>query len=143
MSSLDKHFHKAYEFFKKVAIELGLPAEEKDKALYFFRVVVHPFRDRLSPEEVVDVISELPVLVKGLFVEGWKTARKPVKRYHKLNDFWVDIMHRSMGQINSTEEAERVARAVLGVIRHHVSPGEWNDVVKVMPEEISKFLRSI
>ncbi len=135
-SKLNRYVDHAHKFLKELAEELGLDPHNKDGALHYFRLVMHTLRDRLSPEESLDLISELPIILKGVYVDGWKTARKPVKRYRKLEDFLQDLMERSRNEFATPEEALRVAKAVLRVVKRHISEGEWQDIVKTMPEDL-------
>jgi uncharacterized protein (DUF2267 family) len=43
------------------------------------RAVLHTLRDRLTPEMAVHLGAELPMLVRGLYYEGWHMAGKPTK----------------------------------------------------------------
>ena len=35
------------------------------------RAVLHQLRDRLTPEEAVDLAAQLPLIVRGIYFEGW------------------------------------------------------------------------
>ncbi len=41
------------------------------------RAVLHALRDRLAPEQAVHLGAQLPILVRGIYYEGWHLADKP------------------------------------------------------------------
>jgi uncharacterized protein (DUF2267 family) len=41
------------------------------------RAVLHVLRDRLTPEQAVHLGAQLPILVRGIYYEGWRLAAKP------------------------------------------------------------------
>lgn len=43
------------------------------------RRVLRALRDRLPPEEASHLASELPMLLEGVFYEGWRPASTPVR----------------------------------------------------------------
>jgi uncharacterized protein (DUF2267 family) len=41
------------------------------------RSVLHVLRNRLTPEQAVHLGAQLPLLVRGIFYDGWRIAGKP------------------------------------------------------------------
>ena len=42
------------------------------EAVAILRSVLHQLRDRLSLEEAVDLSAQLPLIVRGMYYEGWR-----------------------------------------------------------------------
>ena len=57
--------------------------EQPQKACLALRTALHALRDRLTVEEAVHLGAQLPILIRGVYYEGWKLTGKPVKERHK------------------------------------------------------------
>src|SRR5207253_965740 len=73
---LDTTMHKTHEWINAVAEETHLETHDAYQAL---RAVLQTLRDRLSLEQSAHLSAQLPMLLRGLFFEGWKPAPTPVK----------------------------------------------------------------
>ena len=52
---------------------------DEGAAYSVLRSVLHQLRDRLTPEEAVDLGAQLPLIVRGLYFEGWRPHSVPRK----------------------------------------------------------------
>src|SRR6516164_11149201 len=57
--------------------------DDEGAALSALRAVLHQLRDRLTPEEAVDLAAQLPLIVRGIYFEAWRPARTPQKLHTK------------------------------------------------------------
>lgn len=103
---------------------------DHQRAYHALRAVLHSLRDLLTLEEVVDLGAQLPMLVRGLFYEGWNPSR-PVRR-HK-HDVFLDRIRTAFSH-DPDVHPEAVAWAVLKTLQNHVSAGEIRDILHVLPE---------
>ncbi|WP_054865097.1 DUF2267 domain-containing protein [Methanosarcina barkeri] len=53
--------------------------QSKDSAYQALRGTLHAIRDRLPVEEAVDLASQLPLIIKGIYYDGWTLRDKPEK----------------------------------------------------------------
>ena len=111
--------------------ELGW--DDKHRAYQALRASLHALRDRLTIEEVAELGAQLPMLVRGLYFEGWTPSGKPVKERHK-EDFLSHIGDQFKSE--SDVDAEKVARGVFKVVSQRVSEGEIEDVKLILPQEL-------
>jgi uncharacterized protein (DUF2267 family) len=97
------------------------------------RAVLHVLRDRLTPEEAVDLGAQLPTLVRGFYFEGWTPARRPMKYRHK-----AEFLRQVAQAVPSLPEAnlERAVQAVFSVLAKRVSGGEIRHVHNQLPPEL-------
>ena len=58
-------------------IESRLPACSRQEAYAALRAVLHVLRDRLPMEGVLGISAQLPMLLRGVFLEGWRPAAGP------------------------------------------------------------------
>ena len=86
-------------------------------------------------EEVVQLAAQLPLVIKGVYFDGWTPRDKPEKydkgefarRVHEQFQFDPDL--------NPAE----VIRAVLRVMYRHMGEGELRDVRSNMPKDIQEW----
>jgi uncharacterized protein (DUF2267 family) len=113
---------------------------DKHLAYRCLRAALHALRDRLSVDQVAALGAQLPLLVRGIFYEGWHPAGKPFKERHK-DEFLAllaEELHGLAGADQSITDVrpEFVARAVFQVLSKHVSAGEIESVKVTLPAEL-------
>ena len=106
---------------------------DRQKAYHALRAVLHALRDRLPVDNVAHLASQLPMLVRGFFYEGWVPARTPV-REHTANEFLVHVTEAFLFDVDA--DSRKIAQAVFGVLGQHISTGEINKVKCVLPAGI-------
>ena len=127
----DTTVHKTHAWLHDIMQELGW--EERHKAYLALRTTLHALRDRLSVEETAQLGAQLPMLIRGLYYEGWNPTGKPEKIRHKTA-FLAPI--RDHFRDDWQVDPEEVARAVLKVLTQHVSEGEIADIKHCLPTEL-------
>ena len=105
---------------------------DRHRAYHALRVVLHALRDHLSVDGVAALGAQLPMLIRGLYYEGWNPSGKPIK-WHKP-EFLACIRDGFRGREEADPEA--VARAVFTVLARHVSEGEIEDVKHILPKKL-------
>lgn len=103
------------------------------RALAVLRAVLHVLRDRLTVDEAVDLGAQLPMIVRGLYYEGWRPSGPPLKYRHK-----EDFLQRVAEHFPGLEEidCEPAARAVFKTLARHVTAGEIQHVVNQLPADV-------
>jgi uncharacterized protein (DUF2267 family) len=76
------------------------------------------------------------MLVRGIYYEGWDPSRVPEKLH--LDEFLGRVRREFPYDVPGGVEA--VARTVLGVLRQHITEGEWADVRSAMPKDLATIL---
>jgi len=108
--------------------------EDRHKAYMTLRAVLHSLRDRLPPDEAVELGAQLPMLVRGFYYEGWHPANKPLKYRHK-DEFLKQVMKEAVWLEGA--ELERAVSAVLEVLTSELGPGgEAGQVRALLPAEL-------
>lgn len=138
--NFEKYAAKGNEFVNKVAMRLGDPAN-RDRAGRVLRCVLRTLRSHLTPEESLQLLSQLPMAIKSVYVEGWKIHHEFV-RIKTIDDFSEEVMKEdglaAWRDFSSVEEARDAIQAVMKTLADYVSAGELHDVVDLMPKEIKE-----
>ena len=129
----DKTTQETNIWLKQIMNELG---PDRQRAYHALRAVLHALRDRLTVEQAAHLSAQLPLLIRGIYFEGWRPAHKPTSE-RRLEEFLATISEGLQGvePIN----AEAAARAVFGCIERQVTAGE----VKKVKGSLPKPLRSL
>jgi uncharacterized protein (DUF2267 family) len=106
---------------------------DERRALRALRAGLHTIRDRLPAIEAVDLAAQLPMLLRGLYFEGWQLAHRPL-RPHSRREV-LAIMEEHLG--DSMLDPEESLKAVIRLIERHVSGGELNDVCATLPQSMA------
>src|SRR3989304_8653239 len=99
------------------------------------RTALHALRDRLTVEGAVHLGAQLPILIRGVYYEGWKLTGKPVKERHK-SEFLDHIA--AVFRDDDTVDPEKVMRAVFKVLARHISKGETENVKHLLPKTLQE-----
>ena len=123
---------KTHEWLRDIKNAIG--ADDERAAYGALRAVLHALRDRLTVDEAVQLGAQLPMLIRGLYYEGWCPRGKPAKM-HKA-EFLDAIRPQFPGPDRLHPEV--LARAVLGVLCRHVTAGEVDDVKAILPADLKE-----
>ena len=140
--NFSKYSHDGEQFVKEVAAAAGDPADVA-KAGRLLRAVLHAFRNRLTPPESLQLISQLPMLIKAIYVDGWRISDE-AKHLRTLGDF-IEAVREEGGRATlndfvSDREVEHAIHAVFKAMKTHVSAGEIRDIVATLPAELRPLL---
>lgn len=129
---LDQSLEETNRWLKE--IEFEMPGSDRQEAYHALRGVLFALRDRTTPEEAHHLASQLPMLMRGIYFEGYKPANKPVKIRDRQSflDYIVD-------ELATTGIEGRVFdafHAVITVLDRHISGTELRQIWAMMPEEI-------
>ena len=126
---------KSNVWMKELSGELGLGLED---TLLAFRTVTHALRDRLPPIEAAHLAAQLPLLLKGVYFDGWKPGGTPVKLRDALEFLqYVRVpLERGIRNVDVLE----VTQTVLRYLANHLSDGEIEQIRAVLPAEMRELL---
>ncbi|WFE28602.1 DUF2267 domain-containing protein [Solwaraspora sp. WMMD791] len=136
LTAIDSTVDKTNRMLTEIEHEFGWPAERRHQSYSALAAVLHALRDRLPLAEVVHLGAQLPMLVRGLYYDGWDPTSAPAKLDRSefvgrvRRDFRFDV----------DGGAEQVIRTVADVLRRHVSAGQWQDVAATVPADLRNLL---
>lgn len=131
LRAFDTTLNKTHTWLREIMEELR--TNDRHRAYLALRSTLHALRDRLPIEEAVELGAQLPMLVRGIYYEGWKPSATPKRERSK--DAFLERIRRDFPDEGDLFP-ERAARAVLKVLREHVTSGEIRDVKHVLPEPV-------
>lgn len=106
---------------------------DRHRAYSALRAVLHALRDHMTVDVAASFAAQLPLLIRGVFYEGWHPAGKPIKDRHR-DAFLEQVRKEFRGYPEA--DLEEVVRAVLQEISRHVTSGEVESVKQILPHEI-------
>lgn len=122
---------KTDEWMKQVMEELG--PDDPQMAYRSLRAVLHALRDQMIPGEVTDISAQMPMLIRGLFLEGWK-ATPPSGDVDTQEDFFA-LVNEEL-QVPADVGPEDSTRAIFRMLEKRISCGEINDIKTGLPEPL-------
>ncbi|MCH7410592.1 DUF2267 domain-containing protein [Belliella sp. DSM 111904] len=140
MSSNFKNFAQQGDaYIKKLSSELG----HKDDPIQTFillRAVMHAVRDRIGFTESLHFLSQLPIFLKGLYVENWvydddSTKIKRLEAFKtSVKDEQIRLGEKSFDWTDSTEVL--IAKVLKSLGEHYLTEGQLEHISSQMPREI-------
>jgi uncharacterized protein (DUF2267 family) len=129
---------EAEQFVNHLAQDLG-SSQDHDKARRILKAVLHTLRDRITIQESFQLMAQLPMLIKAMYVENWKYSEHPLNYRSKQSLFETlrDSEHLVRPDDFPNEDyAIFAVNTVLKNLSHYVSPGEISDVLAQLPPEL-------
>ncbi len=105
------------------------------KAYAALRSVLHAIRDCLPVSEAVKFVAQMPLIVSGVYYDGWKPRVKP-KRLSRAQ--FYEIIRESLRNQEDLDPA-LASQAVIRTLYRHLSRGEIQGVKAVLPKEVRLF----
>jgi len=135
---LDTSLQRTHEWLREIGQELGF---DNERAAYSaLRATLHALRDRLPPELVAHFGAELPMLVRGIYYDGWHPSAARLKAAHD-EDFFDTVASELLGH-DELGNVKEVAGAVLRVIERRIEPGQIAHVRDALPKKVRQLWRA-
>ena len=120
------------------AIMEGLHTDDRHLAYLALRATLHALRDRIGPENAVHLAAQLPMLVRGLYYEGWRLAASQTKERTRAD--FLEHVRQELPR-GSAIDPNVAARAVFAVMWAKLDLGEVGKVIDRLPEELKDLWR--
>jgi uncharacterized protein (DUF2267 family) len=130
--AFDSTLEKTNGILKQIERSYGWPKERRNQSYAALRVVLHALRDRLTVEEAAQLSAQLPMLVRGIYFEGWDPSKVPMKMHR--DDFLARIRDEFPFEVPGG--TERLAGTTLEALRRYITEGEWQDVRASLPADL-------
>lgn len=94
---------------------------------------MHTLRERLPIEELFHLSAQLPLLIRGVFFEGYNPSNKPTKIKNRQKFF--DVVSDNYGKSTETNSAE-VTQAVLRVLYKRAGFAQMDIIRDLLPLDL-------
>jgi uncharacterized protein (DUF2267 family) len=130
---LDSTLQKTHQWIDAIALEAHTDRHTAYQAL---RAVLQTLRDRLPAEEAAHFSAQLPLLIRGVFYEGYRPAEVP------LSLSKTEFLERVRQKIVSARVIDplTLTKQVFATIDNFLSEGELDKVADVLPKELLELL---
>ena len=135
LDTFDKTVQESNLWLKDVMERLN--TYDRHHAYSTMRAVLHALRDRIGPQNAAHLGAQLPMLLRGLFYEGWDPTGKPTKERHE-SAFLAHIA-RELPRAPGPGEIEQGALAVLDVLSKHIDRGAAVKLAAILPQDLRRF----
>ena len=132
---LDRSVEGANIWINDVVAELG--TNDRHEAYRALRAFLHTLRDRLPIAEGAQLSAQLPLLIRGVFYEGWQPAHVPLS-YRDPEELLARVAREA--RLHGDTEASYAVAAVARVLARHVSAGELEDVARTLPDGLRRLV---
>ncbi len=137
----EKYAAKGNRFVNLVSEDLEINREEAGRII---RAVFHALRNRLSHEESFQLLAQLPMALKAIYVDGWKFG-KHYKRVKHVSDFLDEVRSQDAGLVShdlyDDTNTKLAIASVLKTINAFVSEGEMNGLIGILPPQLKEFFK--
>jgi uncharacterized protein (DUF2267 family) len=131
VAALDHSVQETNVWLRAVAEQLQF--EDRQHAYNALRAVLHALRDRLPPEVAVHLGAQLPMLVRGLYYEGWHMAGKPTRE--RSVEAFADHVLRELPPKFPLDPLT-VTRGVFEILWERLEPGEFAKLMDHLPASL-------
>jgi uncharacterized protein (DUF2267 family) len=134
---------KGNAFVNRVAEVLQV---QHNQAARIVRSVLHALRNRLSHEESFQLLAQLPMALKAVYVDGWKYSDNYL-RLRRPEEFLDEIRKEDNGMagydFGNDQRAALATAAVLNVLLEMVSEGEGRSLINSLPESLQLWIHAM
>lgn len=116
--------------------------EDTDKAGRVLSSILHGLRELITVEESLQMISQLPMFLKAVYVNKWTLRNK--RKAKNMTEF-IDLIRELNGvtaihDFESDEVAENYINSTFMILRKYISLGEMEDLRTVLPKELKSMV---
>lgn len=138
----EKYAKKGNEFMHH--LEDNLNTEDRAHAGRILRSTFRVLRNHLTFEESLQLLSQLPMALKAVYVDGWSAAAH--KKIKTAEEFLAEIVREegsnAWRDFSNEEDIIATIRAVVETLKIYVSHQELDQALGTLPEKVRRILES-
>lgn len=134
IQSFNQTLQKSHIWLKQLTEIGGFKSEEE--AYSALRAVLHCLRDRLQTSGAAHLAAQLPMLIRGMYYDGWKPTLVPEKI--RTQEHFIEHIKDSLGNAKNTIDITVAVPAVFQLLNSNISRGEIDHIRSLLPNSILK-----
>jgi uncharacterized protein (DUF2267 family) len=138
----EKYAKKGNEFLHH--LEDNLNTEDRAHAGRILRSTFRVLRNHLTFEESLQLLAQLPIALKGVYVDGWSAAAH--RKIKTAEEFLYEIVqedgNNAWRDFSNEDEILLAVRAVLNTLRIYVSGPELDQALGTLPTKVRRIFES-
>ncbi|CAD5265415.1 MULTISPECIES: DUF2267 domain-containing protein [unclassified Imperialibacter] len=136
----EKYAMRGNEFIHQLEANLGV--EDRAHAARILRSTFRVLRRHITTEESMQLLAQLPMALKAVYVDGWKLDDYP--RVKNVDDFLVEIAEAegstAWRDFGCQEEILEAVKAVIRTMALYISQEEISHALGTLPKKINEAL---
>ncbi len=137
VSTIDRTVQVTSEWLRDLSEKLGVPGDG-ERAYRVLRAYLRTLRDRLNLGEATDLAAQLPLLLRGVYYEGFNPAQTP--RRLDRDEFLVQVAEEAVIDENDPFDPQTAVQAATDMLRGRISEGQMQDVFSQLPGGLRELL---
>lgn len=141
--NLENHIQEVNEYINHLAEELGHP-KEKQRVMIIWRAVMHTIRDRIQISESFDLISPLPMILKGIYTLGWKYTETPPYDFTTIEQMKTQVkaLQNQYGEqeFGWSKPTDEIISIVLDSLQKYLPEGQIEHIRNQLPQQIKSLV---
>jgi uncharacterized protein (DUF2267 family) len=138
----EKYAKKGNEFMHH--LEDNLNTEDRAHAGRILRSTFRVLRNHLTFEESLQLLAQLPMALKAVYVDGWSAAAH--RKIKSPEEFLVEIGREegsnAWRDFSNEDEMISAVRAVIDTLREYVSSQEIDQALGTLPAKVRQIFES-
>jgi len=131
IATFENSIHTSNEWLSELGERFG--RDDPQQAYRILRAVLMTLRDRITVEEATDLGAQLPLLIRGIYYEGWNPSKTPTGE-RSQEEFLAHVA--SLLQEGTDGDPENATRAVFALLSGRITGGEIQHVKSNLPKDV-------
>lgn len=128
----DRTVHETNHSLQNIMQELN--EDDRQVAYHALRAVLFSLRDRLTTELAAAFGAQLPLLVRGIYYEGYRPSDQPEK--YRTLDEWNQHVHEAFQPASQDLDPEAASTAVFRMLNEELDHDVLEKVHAALPEDV-------
>lgn len=131
LDSFDNTIQITNEIFNEIETYYGWE-DRRNQSYNIVRSVLHAIRDRLMVNDAAHFAAQLPLMLKGVFYDGWDPTKVPVKMSKAE---FVNRVRESF-PFSIETDLEELIKVTIDSLKKHLDSHQLDQVQQLMPDDL-------